>query len=136
MTFQIESKVRLSCCCNTYQTSTHSLFSSSICCTQKRVTSSLTLAGVGDAQAAQPGIQGQKRKRRLLLATMDRDMEGTVPPVSLQSEDSVQAQPGTSSHANAAAQLEGEEGTASSGSSIASLVLSLVFSAFSIKSLM
>jgi len=46
----------------------------------------------------------------LLLAPIDRDMERTVPPVSLQSEDGVQAQPVPSSHANAASQLEGEEG--------------------------
>ncbi|KAL0054427.1 hypothetical protein WJX82_008711 [Trebouxia sp. C0006] len=64
-------------------------------------------AGVGNAQAAQPGTQGQKRKRRLLLAPMDRDMERTVPPVSLGSEGAVQAQPVPSSHADAAAQPEG-----------------------------
>ncbi len=69
-----------------------------------------TVAGVGNAQAAQPGTQGQKRKRRLLLAPMDRDMERTVPPVSLGSEGAVQAQPVPSSHADAAAQPEGEEG--------------------------
>ena len=97
-------------CCNTYQTSTHSLLSSSICYFQKRVTSNLTLAGVGNAQAAQPRTQGQKRKRRLLLAPMDGDRERAVPPVSLRSKDAVQAQPVPSSHANAAAPLEGEEG--------------------------
>ncbi len=75
-----------------------------------RGTSNLTLAGVGNAQAAQPGTHGQKRKRRLLLAPMDKDMERTMPPVSLRSEGAVQAQPVPSSHANAAAQLEGEEG--------------------------
>ncbi len=63
----------------------------------------LTLAGVSNTQAAQPGTQGQKRKRRLLLAPIDRDMERTVPPVSLRSEGAV-------SRASAAAQLEGEEG--------------------------
>lgn len=68
------------------------------------------LAGVGDAQAAQPGTQGQNRKRCLLLAPMDRDMERTVRSVPLLSEDAVQAQPVPSSHATAAAQLEGEEG--------------------------
>jgi hypothetical protein len=67
----------------------------------------LTFAGVGNAQGAQPGTQGQKRKRRLLLAPMDRDMERTLPPVSLRSEGTVQAQPVPSIHA--AAQLEGEE---------------------------
>lgn len=75
-----------------------------------RLTSNLTLAGVDNAQAAQPGTQGQKRKRRLLLAPMDRDMERTVPPVSLRSEGTVQAQPVPPIHTNAAAQLEGEEG--------------------------
>ncbi|KAL0029658.1 hypothetical protein WJX79_000255 [Trebouxia sp. C0005] len=64
-------------------------------------------AGVGDAQAAQPGTQGQNRKRCLLLAPMDRDMERTVRSVPLLSEDAVQAQPVPSSHATAAAQLEG-----------------------------
>ena len=77
---------------------------------KKRVTSNLTLAGVGNAQAAQPQTQGQKRKCRLLLAPVDRDVERTVPPVSAQSEDAVQAQPVSSSHAHAAAQLEGEQG--------------------------